>query len=156
MKRHPALVPLSSHHQHVLVQAQRLMGVRSSSEIDRKKAVEDFLHHWLEEGIDHFREEEEILIPTYARFGNVYREEIAELLQQHMEIRGRAEMLVRSFENHVVPEALALQELGELLEKHVRHEERTVYPMIEEAVPEKEMEWMNGRLLCEARLAWSD
>ena len=34
----------------------------------------------------------------------------------------------------------ALRELGERLESHIRHEERVLFPMIEEALPMEELE----------------
>jgi hypothetical protein len=64
MKRHPALAELSRDHHQALVVARRLKRADDES-VDR--AREGFLDYWEHEGSEHFREEEEILLPELAR-----------------------------------------------------------------------------------------
>ena len=67
MKRHEALAALSRDHHHALVVAQRL---KRASETTAAEARDAFLEYWRADGQRHFREEEDILLPAYAGFGN--------------------------------------------------------------------------------------
>ena len=57
------------------------------------------------------------------------------VLADHVEIRRFALEL----EAEELTSAARLRELGELLSGHIRHEERVLFPMIEEALPEAEL-----------------
>lgn len=61
MKRHPALESLSRDHHHALVVAQRLKRPTDSTAADARAA---FLQYWQADGREHFREEEEVLLPA--------------------------------------------------------------------------------------------
>ncbi|MGH2928070.1 MAG: hemerythrin domain-containing protein, partial [Solirubrobacteraceae bacterium] len=63
MKRHPAIAALSRDHHHALVVAQRLRRATDDDGSDAR-ARETFLEYWRADGAQHFREEEEILLPT--------------------------------------------------------------------------------------------
>ena len=64
MKRHPALESLSGDHHHALVVAQRLKRPTDSTAADARAA---FLQYWQADGREHFREEEEVLLPPGDR-----------------------------------------------------------------------------------------
>jgi hypothetical protein len=69
MKRSDALAQLSRDHHHGLVVAQRL---RRAADTTAGAAREAFLTFWDEEGRDHFRIEEEVLPPAFARRGSAH------------------------------------------------------------------------------------
>jgi hemerythrin-like domain-containing protein len=83
------------------------------------------------EGARHFRIEEELLLPAYARHAEFDEPAIVRALTEHVDLRRRGQDL----EAVADPDPAALRELGERLERHIRFEERMLFPMIEEALP---------------------
>jgi hemerythrin-like domain-containing protein len=147
MKRTPELRDLSDHHHQGLVQARRLRRAATGEETSTPEATaEAFLKFWQEETTAHFREEEEALLPVLARYGgDVGRGPVAQMLAQHAQIRGLVMKLSDEVRNGVVnPETL--EGIGELLETHIRLEEREVFPMIEEVLPEEGLTEVASRL----------
>ena len=67
MKRHPALVPLSHDHHQVLFIAQRL---RRATPENAGEIAAAFLAMWESDEKQHFRLEEELLLPAYAAHGD--------------------------------------------------------------------------------------
>jgi hemerythrin-like domain-containing protein len=133
MKRHRALQPLSRDHHVALVAAQRL---RRAAEGDATAAREAFLAFWHEHGADHFRVEEEVLLPVAAGWIDPEADCIVRMLVDHIRIRAAAQRL----EHEAGPTLDELHHLGSALERHVRLEEREVFPLIEAAMPELEAE----------------
>ena len=121
MKRAPALQPLSRDHLQALLAAKRL---RSAT--DAGAASRDFLAFWESEGQHHFRVEEEVLLPGWALHCAVDRVAVARMLDEHLAIRREA--LRATAEEASIEE---LRDLGQLLNDHVRFEERELFPMIE-------------------------
>lgn len=138
MKRHPALAPLSRDHQHTLAVAQRL---RRATPDSASQAAAAFLAVWDLEGRQHFRVEEEILLPAYASHGDPGHPAIIRVLLDHMNIRSDAERL--SAESSLQ----TLHRLGERLASHVRLEERELFPLIEESLPDAQLSALGARLL---------
>jgi hypothetical protein len=64
MKRSSALAPASRDHHHALVVAVQL---RRVTPYTAEQARDAFLAYWREDGHEHFREEEEVLLPAYGR-----------------------------------------------------------------------------------------
>lgn len=128
MKRDPALHPLSRDHHQALFVARQLA---QADEATARAAAESFRTFWKEHGRRHFRIEEEILLPAYAEYGDPENPAVVRVLVDHIAIRSqeaRAEKADLSTD--------ALQALGRRLEGHVRHEERSLFPLIESALPE--------------------
>jgi hemerythrin-like domain-containing protein len=126
VKRHRALQPLSRDHHVALVAAQRLRRA-----MDGDAARDEFLAFWREHGARHFQVEEEVLLPAAAGWADPGAECVVRMLVDHVRIRAAAQRLGRE------PQPLeALHELGMMLERHVRLEEREVFPLIEAAMPE--------------------
>jgi hypothetical protein len=128
MKRDPALVSLSHDHHQALFAAQTLRRAVDETAADARAA---FLDYWERHGRNHFRLEEEILLPAFARHGDAYDPLVARVLCDHVAIRARADALAR--DQHLG--ASELHELGASLADHVRLEERQLFPLIERAVP---------------------
>jgi hemerythrin-like domain-containing protein len=133
MKRSEALRALSHEHHQGLFVALQLKRARQETASEARRAFLDFFER---EGARHFRAEEEWLLPAYARHSAVDRPEIARVLTEHVELRRRGQDL----ESNADPDPAALRELGELLENHIRFEERVLFPMIEEVLPVDELE----------------
>ncbi len=131
MKRHDALAALSRDHHHALVVAQRLKRASETTAADARQA---FLEYWRADGQRHFREEEEILLPSYAGHGDPDLPVVARVLIDHVRIRRLADEIATD-----APPIAVLHVLGEQLADHVRREERELYPLIERALPETEM-----------------
>jgi hemerythrin-like domain-containing protein len=133
MKRHEALEQLSRDHHQALFQAMRL---KRAAEDDAGDVLGDFLDYWFSVGNLHFRAEEEVLLPAYAAFGDASRDEVVRVLVDHVEIRREAHELGGLKED---PAPERLHALGQRLDAHVRHEERALFPLIEEALPDDEL-----------------
>ena len=139
MKRSSALAPLSRDHHHGLFVAQQM---RRATDRSAPEARSAFLAFWEAEGRTHFRVEEEVLLPAFSRHGPGDHPAIVQLLVDHVEIRCRVDDL-RAEPGEPLE---LLHEIGDRLHRHIRHEERVVFPMIEEALPETELSELAGRV----------
>lgn len=124
MKRAEALQPLSREHLGALLAARKL---RAADDI--VVATRDFLAFWNEDGRRHFRIEEEVLLPGWAAYGEVDRDGVARMLEEHLMIR-REVVRLRAGELSVGQIHL----LGDLLHDHVRFEERVLFVAAEESL----------------------
>ena len=129
MKRNAGLVHLSRDHHHGLVVAQRLSRATEGTADEARTA---FLAFWHVEGRAHFRAEEEILLPSFARYGSATDDAVIRVLTEHVDLRRRAADLA----SDPATPLPALHLLGERLSGHIRHEERTLFPLIERTLPE--------------------
>src|SRR4051794_29434838 len=132
MKRNPALASLSREHHLALTAAHRLR--RCTAETTRA-ARAHYLALWEREGRDHFRVEEDVLLPAYGKHGDPYEPVVARMLCDHVRIRQRTAALLGDAE----PSVNALRELGALLAHHIRLEEREVFPLIEATLSDEEL-----------------
>jgi hemerythrin-like domain-containing protein len=132
MQRAEALAELSRDHHHGLVVAQRL---RRATDATAGEAREAFLAFWDDEGHAHFRIEEDVLLPATARHHPADDPAIVRVLVDHVELRRRAADLRADTD----PSVAELQALGERLAGHIRHEERVLFPMIEQSLPDDEL-----------------
>lgn len=144
MKRHRALQPLSRDHHVALVAAQRLRRADEPAQ-----ARDAFLAFWREHGAKHFRIEEEVLLPAFAAHADPDAECVARMLIDHARIRAAAARLADDAD----PPVETLHELGTMLERHVRLEEREVFPLIEAALPEAAAERLVEAVLAAERAA---
>jgi hemerythrin-like domain-containing protein len=147
VKRTPELRTLSEDHHHGLVQARRL---RKAAEGDQTTSAEstarNFLDFWQKDTALHFRKEEEVLLPVMARYGgDLSREPLVEMIEDHARIRGLVMQLSdEAMGGHVRLETL--YEIAERLEAHIRLEERVVFPLIEESLSEAALTELAARL----------
>ena len=134
MKRHEALAPLSREHHAALILAQLIKkgapvykGLPTDAEGKTIYAI-NFYKHDL---VLHFSKEEAILEKvkhTDAAIAKLTEEIIAE----HTELKNRFLSLTAATEK-----ATALDELGYMLEAHIRKEERVLFPLIQEHCSEE-------------------
>jgi hemerythrin-like domain-containing protein len=132
VKRSDALAPLSRQHHQGLFAALKLKRADAAGAAEARAA---FVEFWEREGRDHFRVEEELLLPAYARHGDHDHPAVVRVLVEHVDLRRRGEDVAASTD----PDPGELRELGERLERHIRHEERVLFPLIEAALPEDEL-----------------
>jgi mannose-6-phosphate isomerase-like protein (cupin superfamily) len=126
VKRHRALVPLSHDHHHALVAARRL---RRAAEADAADEADAFSRFFAEESVRHFREEEEQLFPLVADSEEA-RPLVVRALLEHQQLHALAGRLANG-------ESATRRELADLLEGHVRFEERELFPLIERLVADR-------------------
>ena len=130
MKRAVELRGLSEQHHHGLVAAR---GLRLAAEGKRPlpDAVAAFLVEWEREIQPHFRAEEEVLLPEFARFVAADHPLIARTCAEHVALRRAVRALT-----HAAGEAQRhlAAEIGRSLDDHIRFEERVLFPAIEEAL----------------------
>jgi iron-sulfur cluster repair protein YtfE (RIC family) len=137
MKRHPALHTLSHDHHQGLILAQQLKkgapqykGMPSTLE-GKKEYTLSFYKTKL---VQHFKDEEEILFPAVKNKNVELDKLITEVISEHRKI----ETLIHDLEKTHQLENV-LDELGRLLEKHIRKEERELFVEIEKVLNEKEL-----------------
>jgi hemerythrin-like domain-containing protein len=151
VKRHPSLHPLSQHHHFALIQALEMRRAAEAPAEKRNAAVgrqaAKFVAFWHKTGHNHFREEEEILLPAYARHARLDRDAgVMRILADHAEIRGAVQDLEQRLAAKVPVEAEAIASLAKLLHDHVRLEENEVFPRIEKALGEERLNVIGSRL----------
>ncbi len=128
MKRSPFLRPLSDDHHAALVLARRARraGEAAAGDVETRGALwREIGERFRTELEPHFRVEEERLLPALEAAGE--RDLVARTREDHADLRER----VRA---PCSPEALA--EWGRRLERHVRFEERVLFPRAEAVLPE--------------------
>jgi hemerythrin-like domain-containing protein len=146
MRRHPSLRPFSDDHHQGLVNARRLRRAASRDAGNPADTARDFLDYWQRDTSLHFLKEEEVLLPVLARYGGDLGERpILQMLSQHARIRGLAMQLSDELKQDKIRDD-TLQTLGEQLEAHIRLEERQVFPLIEETLPERALQEVASRL----------
>ncbi|GEN87942.1 hemerythrin domain-containing protein [Oceanobacillus sp. FSL W8-0428] len=142
-QRHDGLKPLSHHHHHALVQAMELKQA-GTEKTDKSlgQFIRGLIDYWEKDAVHHFRDEEEVLLPLYDVFAEKPDTELMkEMLYQHLQIRG----LIYAIRENKEDPYEKMNRLGELLENNVRFEEREIFPIIEEAVPDKYLHQVYGK-----------
>jgi hemerythrin-like domain-containing protein len=131
MKRKPELRILSVDHHHGLVAARRLR-LAAEAPAAHPEALAAFLAAWRNEIEPHFRVEEEELLPRYAAAAGEAAPLLRRTLREHAELRER----VRALEPGDTPPSQWL-EAATALERHIRFEERELFPAVENALPDE-------------------
>lgn len=143
MKRHESLHPLSQHHHHALVQSLEMRRAQQLPPGEREAALrrvaQKFLRFWEKAGKTHFREEEEILLPAYARHVPLEQDvDVVRMLADHAFIRALVEDLRAALDSKQ-PVENPLSALAHRLHDHVRLEENHIFPRIEQTLTEDEL-----------------
>jgi hemerythrin-like domain-containing protein len=140
MKRHPALLPLSRDHHKGLVQALRLRRAAAAGDPSaRLAAAREFVAFFRSEERVHLRDEEEELFPLFLRHVRPQPAPLREARVQHVQLEGFARKLGIAVAAGIADQ-VTLDATGELLDAHIRLEERQLFPLIEELVPEDELQ----------------
>jgi hemerythrin-like domain-containing protein len=144
MKRHPSLIALSHDHHHGLMLAQLIKkGAPEYKGLptDIIGKVKYAKEAWEKELKLHFKNEEEILFP-FVKNKDVDLDKLIEgILEEHKQIKS----LVKNLDTSENKEEV-LNDLGILLEKHIRKEERQVFKMIQ-MLFEDELNELEGKII---------
>lgn len=127
LKRHPALHHLSHDHHHGLLLCWKIQqGFKFGIEPHRIKVYcQWFWENYLEA---HFEEEEKVIFPVLSEEKPL----IKEALREHKRLR----KLFSSWEDP----GKTLGQIEEELERHIRFEERTLFPLIQEKASVEQLE----------------
>lgn len=137
LKRDPSLVPLShDHHQGLLRAFFIRQALRTGSGLEHQAAVtREFFRTDL---VPHFRAEEDVLFPLLAPLLGDEVSLIEELLAEHREMEALTEALDGSTER--------LAAYAELLDRHIRTEERRLFERYQDRVPVADRPAIEARL----------
>jgi hemerythrin-like domain-containing protein len=130
MNRHEALAILSSDHHKGLSMAKLLRSAKDSPANIIEYIYLKFKEFFETELAEHFSEEESILVPPLKD-----NELIIRMVDEHAKMR---EML--SLLKTAESKSSSLAELGVYLAKHIRFEERELFPMIENTLTEEKLQ----------------
>lgn len=137
LKRHAALVELSRDHHGVLVEA---LGLRRAAAGHDKPAVyataESFLHFYDVEIRGHAADEEEVLLPLA---GKADPEGAERIRAEHAELHALCSLLRDELAGGADAHG-TLQAIGELLDDHVRFEERRFFMRVQEQLTAVELD----------------
>jgi hemerythrin-like domain-containing protein len=127
IKRDPSLIPLSHDHHHALVRVFEIRQVlRANGEIEAEASrTRAFFASDLS---PHFRAEEEALLPALERYLGASDPMVIRLTEDHRRLRAAVEQL------NAAP---ALSDFADLVESHVRFEERELFQRYQEHTPEE-------------------
>lgn len=140
-KRHPSLIPLSHDHHHGLVLAFRLReGLpRNRKPFDNpQEQAEDAVRFFRDNLVPHFRAEEEALFPAMRACVPHAAALLDTLTTEHAEIRSYIDQLSQILSDDT-PLPSLLKAFGNLLERHIRCEERELFPLYEAHISETDM-----------------
>lgn len=144
--RHPVLIPLSHDHHHGLALAlrcrkQALGQVQSASAAGLRERAREFQEFFAHNLLNHFRAEEEVLFPELSARVPESREMIELLLKEHEQFRSTVPEL-----DSEAGLAKLIFDLGDLLERHIRKEERELFPLFEAYVALFDVETLGERI----------
>ena len=135
MKRHEGIQVLSrDHHTGLLFGWKIKQGI--ARQVSPGKMQPYVKYFWNNHLKSHFEEEETLLFPLLK--SDIVKQAITE----HKQIRQLAEEIIGA----VTPGLPPLQTLADMLEQHIRFEERVVFPLMEKELPEKELAAIGNRL----------
>jgi len=143
MKRHPSLAPLSREHHGGLILSQLLKKnapAYKGMPTDTAGKITYAIQFYITELLPHFDMEEKIGKELMG-INSLLDESITEIVEEHVLLR----YLFTGIKGNADAESY-LDVLGNTLEKHIRKEERIVFPMIEECVDEAMMERIENLL----------
>ena len=138
MKRHPALIRLSSDHHQALLLSQLIKKnapkyfTLPNNIIDKMNYAKEIYKKELEH---HFKDEEELLFPYIKGKDESLDKLISEIMDEHIVLKNKILGLI---ENPDLPDQL--DEISKILELHVRKEERQVFEKTQALLSNDELE----------------
>ena len=131
-KRHPGLVPLSHDHHHGLALAlrcrkQALGQMKPMGAEGLRLRASECLSLYATELGSHFDAEEKILFPPMRLYVPDSEQLLADLVRDHEAVRLALPKL-----QGTAGLAKVMFDLGDLLERHIRREERELFPLFEQ------------------------
>jgi hemerythrin-like domain-containing protein len=143
--RHSSLVPLSHDHHHGLALAlrcrrQALGQLKPVGVKGLRERAQEFREFFAGNLVNHFRAEEEVLFPEISARIPESRDLIDLLVREHEQMRSA----IRNLQEEGL--AKLVFDLGDLLEHHIRKEERELFPLFEENVDLFDVETVGERI----------
>ena len=133
MKRNKNIVSLSQDHHFGLLCVWKVKkGIKNNISYERIRKYVNFYWHTLL--YEHFKAEEEILFPLGKH------EYIDQALREHIEIKELIEAI------NQVEEVMLLELFADLITKHIRFEERILFPYLEETLDENTLNEVGKKL----------
>ena len=135
-RRHESLIPLSREHHHGLMLCLCIRKVLAQPSVDEAVARETAAHaaQFFATGlVAHFKAEEEALFPAMQHFSGASKL-LSELLTEHRELEALAARLADTEVSELVR---TLDQFADLLEAHIRKEERELFPLYERFVSDE-------------------
>ena len=144
--RHPSLVSLSHDHHHGLALAlrcrkQALGQIKPMGAPGLRERAEDVLAFYESNLVAHFRAEEEVLFPLLRSVSARSAPMIDDLMREHAQIRQAMVQLKAG-----AGLAKLIFDIGDLLERHIRREERELFPLFEQQVQGDQAERIGAEL----------
>lgn len=151
MKRDKNLHPLSwDHHAALTSVVFTRKHIKNGTGIDSLQQIAAEYAAFYETGLlPHFRHEEEWLLPRYLRHVDANDENVVRLLTDHVKLHQLILDLSVALESGGDLLA-ALSALTDLLESHVRFEERELFPKIEAVLTAEELKQLGDHLWANA------
>lgn len=148
MKRSAALAPLSRDHQHSLAAA---FALRRAEPATLEAAIAGFERFFESEGRHHFAIEERLLTPELLPGDAEWQAGITRMLAEHERVRAQADLTGIDEPGERLTAARAL---GELLDRHVRFEDRELFVALEQRLPAPELDRLGAAVAAaEAQLS---
>jgi hemerythrin-like domain-containing protein len=146
MKRHKSLFPLSHDHQHGLALALKLKYSKkplSSSPEEEITVLKNELADKYENVLrKHFKLEEKYLVPGFEE-----NKLMKQMLEEHRKLEGLYNKIVNNTEKLTLSQLREkLNLFGELLDLHIRFEERELFPLIEKLLSEEQLKELGEKL----------
>lgn len=144
--RHPSLIPLSHDHHHGLALAlrcrkQALGQLKPMGAAGLRERAAELSTFYASNLVAHFHAEEEVLFPALRSAVPESGPTIDELVREHREIRERVPELTAG-----TGLAKTLFDLGDLLERHIRKEERELFPLFEQHIEKSQADAVGSEL----------
>jgi hemerythrin-like domain-containing protein len=146
-KRHPSLVPLSREHHTALLLAFRLVhGLPPSRQADDspQAQAQDTVRFFQTKLATHFRAEEQALFPLIRTTQPHAIPLLDTLLAEHADMHDRVRALERADPSELPAQLTAF---GQFLERHVRSEERELFPVCEAQLSADEAERLRAAIV---------
>jgi iron-sulfur cluster repair protein YtfE (RIC family) len=133
--RHPSLISLSHDHHHGLALAlrcrkQALGQIKPMGIAGLQERAKEFREFFTSNLIAHFRAEEEVLFPRIRSQVAACSPMLDELIREHEQIKKAIPQL-----DGETGLGKLIFDLGDLLERHIRKEEREIFPLFERHLP---------------------
>jgi len=142
-RRHDALIPLSRDHHLALAQARRLENAAGVGDgAARTRMADDFINFYLGRLLRHFHEEEELFFAPLVDL-EAAQDLVMRAVREHLQVHAAARELISQI-SRGESDPQTLVRLSKMLTAHVRFEEKELFPLVEEMVPEATLAELAG------------
>jgi len=145
-RRHESLIPLSREHHYGLLVCLRIHRGIENHQADviwLSERAEKVIHFFESDLKTHFKAEEEIVFPAMSGIEDS-RATIDQLVEEHRKLERFVQRLREARDLQLAP---LLREFADLLEAHIRTEERVLFPRYERSVSTEQASKVGLRIL---------